>query len=69
MHAASSDVTATSTTPATATSGRRLLQTSTEDIGLNITLPAGTNVSQVIANLEAASGNGTSTLLAAAQQA
>ena len=63
----SSDVTATSTTAATPS--RRLLQTSTENIGLNITLPAGTNISQAIATLTAASGNGTGTLLTAAQQA
>ncbi|KAL0020940.1 hypothetical protein WJX79_002678 [Trebouxia sp. C0005] len=63
----SSDVTATSTTAATAS--RRLLQTSTENIGLNITLPAGTNITQAIATLTAASGNGTGTLLTAAQQA
>ncbi len=63
----SSDVTATSTTAATPS--RRLLQTSTENIGLNITLPAGTNITQAIATLTAASGNGTGTLLTAAQQA
>ncbi len=63
----SSDVTATSTTAATPS--RRLLQTSTENIGLNITLPAGTNITQTIATLTAASGNGTGTLLTAAQQA
>ena len=63
----SSDVTATSTTAATPS--RRLLQSSTENIGLNITLPAGTNISQAIATLTAASGNGTGTLLTAAQQA
>jgi len=63
----SSDVTATSTTAATPS--RRLLQTSTENIGLNIMLPAGTNISQAIATLTAASGNGTGTLLTAAQQA
>ncbi len=67
VNSGSSDVTATSTTAATAS--RRLLQTSTENIGLNITLPAGTNISQAIATLTAASGNGTGTLLTAAQQA
>ena len=67
INTGSSDVTATSTTAATAS--RRLLQTSTENIGLNITLPAGTNITQAIATLTAASGNGTGTLLTAAQQA
>ncbi|KAL0035895.1 hypothetical protein WJX77_006910 [Trebouxia sp. C0004] len=62
-----SDVTPTSTT--TAVPSRRLLQSSTENIGLNISLPAGTNITQAIATLTAASGNGTGTLLTAAQQA
>ena len=60
-------MTATSTTAASPS--RRLLQSSTENVGLNIALPAGTSIAQAIASLEAASGNGTGTLLTAAQQA
>ena len=54
-----------------ATASRRLLQTgSTQNIGVNLNLPAGTNTSDVIARLTAASANnGTGTLLTAAQQA
>lgn len=65
-----SDVT-TTTMPAAATASRRLLQTgATQTIGLNLNLPAGTNIDDAIAQLTAASANnGTGTLLTAAQQA
>ena len=66
----SSDVT-TTTMPAAATASRRLLQTgASQTIGLNLNLPAGTNITDAIAQLTAASANnGTGTLLTAAQQA
>ena len=54
-----------------APASRRLLQSgSTQNIGVNLNLPAGTNTADVIALLTAASANnGTGTLLTAAQQA
>lgn len=68
--AGSSDVT-TTTVQAATTASRRLLQSgSTQNIGVNLNLPAGTNTSDVVALLTAASANnGTGTLLTAAQQA
>ena len=57
--------------PSGTAASRRLLQTgSTQNIGLSLTLPVGTNISEAIAQLTAASANnGTGTLLTAAQQA
>ena len=66
--AGNSSVTTTSTTPS-ARRLRRLLQASSEDVGMTINLPAGTNVSQVIATLQAASADGYGQLLAAGQAA
>ena len=70
VFAGSSDVT-TTTMQAATTASRRLLQSgSTQNIGVNLNLPAGTNISDVVALLTAASANnGTGTLLTAAQQA
>ena len=61
------------TTGSTATAGRRLrrqlLQASSENVDMTINLPAGTNVTQVVAELQAASGNGYGSMLAAGQAA
>lgn len=60
------------TTGSTATAGRRLrrlLQASSENVDMTINLPAGTNVTQVIAALQAASANGYGSMLAAGQAA
>ena len=63
-------MTTTSMQSGTAASRRLLQSGSTQDIGLNLNLPAGTNISDAIAQLTAASANnGTGTLLTAAQQA
>ena len=62
-------MTTTSTTQTSRRMQRRLLQASSENVGMTINLPAGTNVTQVIATLEAASADGYGALLAAGQAA